>query len=77
MGKSGKGDGVTRTVGVARGGGGAERRAPVAINDARPTTRTTAPSDSSVLYRLMPLLIIDARPSKSGNGSGRGQASYA
>jgi hypothetical protein len=28
-------------------------------------TRTTAPSDSSVLYRLMPFLIIDTRPSKA------------
>jgi hypothetical protein len=54
------------------GVGGAGRTAPVAINDARPTTRTTAPSDSSVLYRLMPLLIIDARLAKSGNGSGSG-----
>jgi hypothetical protein len=58
---------------VAVGVGGAGRTAPVAINDARPTTRTIAPSDSSVLYRLMPLPIIDARPSKSGNRSGRGR----
>jgi hypothetical protein len=43
---------VARGVGV----GWAGRTTPVAINDARPTTRTTAPSDSSVLYRLMPPL---------------------
>jgi hypothetical protein len=48
------------------GVGGAGRTAPVAINDARPTTRTTAPSDRSVLYRLMPLLIIDRRPDPDG-----------
>jgi hypothetical protein len=64
MGKTGKGDGVAGTVGVARGGG-ARRTAPVAINDARPTTRTTAPSDSSVLYRFTPFLIIDTRPPRA------------
>lgn len=56
------------TAGVGCGVGGAMRMAPVAINDARPTTRTTAPSDSSVLYRLMPSLIIDTRPRRAAIG---------
>ena len=56
---------MARTVGVARGCGGGRRMAPVAINDAKPTTRTTAPSDSSVLYRLMPFLMIDTRPPRA------------
>jgi hypothetical protein len=41
--------------------GGARWMAPVAINDATPTARTTAPSDSNVLCRLNPFLIIDER----------------
>jgi hypothetical protein len=60
MGNDGTGDG--EAVVVARGVGGAGWMAPVAINDARPTTSTTAPSDSRDLYRAMPHLIIDARP---------------
>jgi len=68
--EGGTGDGGTSggvTVGVACGGGG-RWTAPVAINDAKPTTMTTAPSDNSDLSRLVPLLIIDARP-KGGDCS--------
>jgi hypothetical protein len=59
-------DGSAVNVGCTVGVGGAEWMAPLAINDDTPTTSTTAPSDSSVLYRLMPLLIIDPVPRRRG-----------
>jgi hypothetical protein len=71
VGNGGVGDGVVKTVGVATvgvacGDGRARLIAPVATNDARPTTTTTAPSESSVLYRLMPPLIIERGSAKGG-----------
>jgi hypothetical protein len=63
------GGGGIGKVAVARGDGGAgldEKvpSAPVAINDAKPTSSTTAPSERSVLYRLMPPLIIERASAK-------------
>jgi hypothetical protein len=70
----GMADGVGRTVAVGRGYGSARSIAPVATNDARPNTTTSAPSDSSVVDRLIPDIVAKphaAPPDRPGRSARR------